>query len=159
MRSLYFAIPFLLVSAALAGAGWRRWRFARSPDAFRCVVRACGAAPAFWPRLRRRWRRRRVWARWLDTTLVVERGLLLPRRVELPVRACEHDVRTVLPGELGRRDRRSIAVELVLSDGSQVEIGAARSARLTLVGPYVAAALHGLPRGPVPRRRDRRAGS
>jgi hypothetical protein len=155
MRSL-IAIPVLALVALLAVGAWGRWRFARSDGAFRCGIRACGSTPALWPRLPRRWRRRHVWARWHGQSLVVRRGRLFPRLVELPVRTCGGHVRSVRDGEAGRR--RCIAVEFILCDGSRVEVIARQRARADLVGPYVAAALHGLPPAAVPPRSDRHAG-
>jgi hypothetical protein len=52
-----------------------------------------------------------------------------------------------------------IAIELEISDGSRIEVAARSAARLDLVGPYIGAALHGLPRAPAPRRQTPGAGS
>lgn len=180
MRTLVIVLV-LLVVAWFVKAGWCRARFVHSPAAFRCAIRASGgrghpfrprphprSAARFrpmldrvpgmrWPRPSGRWPRRQTWARWEQHALVVRRGLLLPRDVLLPVRECAGEVRTVQTGGTRFFRRWSLAAEFALSDGSRVCVAAAHRDRLALVGPYLAAALSGLPPAPARHWRGRRA--
>jgi hypothetical protein len=151
MKSLFIVSCLLLVG--LAGAvGWSRWWFVHAGDAFLCKIRACGDPSVLWPRLARRWPRRRMWAKWVGDVLVVWRGPVMTRSVQLPARVAHAGVYSVPSWDPKRCGRRPIAVHLLVSDGSCVEVAAADTARLALVGPYVAAAINDLPRTPVPRR-------
>jgi hypothetical protein len=161
MRLLFTiaVLPLLSVVAMAAAGGLSRWRFVRVGGAFRCKVRAAGDAPAPWPRLRRRWSRRRMLARWVDSVLVVRRGPIIGRTVSLPAQVSRDGPYGLPRWEPRRCGRRPLAVELVVSDGSRVEVAAPEAARFDLVGPYLAAAIHNLPRAPVPRHRIRRPGA
>jgi hypothetical protein len=146
---LVVAVLLVLLGTGIAERRSRR-RFIRAGDAFRCRLRACGGAPASWPRLTRRWSRR-MWARWDDDVLVVRRGPVFAPALVLRATVSRVGV-YVLPVRDTRGRGRAIAVGLWLRDGSRVDIAAAERARVALVGPYLAAAINDLPRAPVPRR-------
>lgn len=152
MRSMFIVTACLLLGTA--GAAWcGRWWFRRAGDAFRCRIRACGRPSVLWPRLPRHWTRRRMWARWGGDILIVRRGPVFPRYVRLPAQVSPAGVHSVPSWDAKRCGPQPIAVELRVSDGSRVELAAADDARLAMVGLYLAAAMHDLPRAPVPRRR------
>jgi hypothetical protein len=148
MRSLLTITVLVLLSAA-AASGRSRWRHIRDDDAFRCKIRACGNPSVIWPRRGHRWTRRRRWARWAGDVLIVQRGLFRAP-VRLPARVSEDGVYHLPSWEPKRCGRRPIAVEITVSDGSQLVVAAPESARFALVGPYLAAAVENLPEPPVP---------
>ncbi|GIJ47901.1 hypothetical protein Val02_47870 [Virgisporangium aliadipatigenens] len=156
MGVLYTIAVLLLVGAA-AVDGYRRRRFARAGGTFRCRARAPGGPPAFWPGLRTHWSRR-LTARWYDNVLVIRRGPILDRAAVLPVRACVDNRRAVDREKPRLCGKQPLVLELTLADGRRVLVAAAEQARQELVGPYLSAALRGLPDGPAPERRIRRAG-
>jgi hypothetical protein len=158
MRSV-FVIASLLLVLALVAQLVRRRCFTRGSDAFRCRARLCAKRSVLWPRLRARWTSRRLWARWERDELVVRRGMLLMRTVRLPARVRGDGIYLLTCLDVTKLGSRPIAIELEISDGSWIELAAKSSARLGLVGPYVGAALHGLPRAPAPRRQIPGAGS
>jgi len=94
-----------------------------------------------------------MWAAWHDDVLVVRRGPVLARTIRLRATLAPAGVYAVPPDDATRCGNRPIAAGLRVSDGSQLEVAAAAEAREALVGPYLAAAINGLPRAPVPRRR------
>jgi hypothetical protein len=59
--------------------------------------------------------------------------------------------------ERPRCGKEPLVLELTLADGRRVLVAAAEKARHDLVGPYLSAALRGLPDGPALGRRIRRA--
>ncbi|HKG51237.1 MAG TPA: hypothetical protein VKB14_12420 [Actinomycetales bacterium] len=133
------------------------WRFRRTGAAFRCRLRVCSLTSARWPRSSRWWSRP-MWAAWHDDVLVVRRGPVLARTIRLRATLTPAGVYAVPADDATRCGKRPIAAGLRVSDGSQLEVAAAAEAREALVGPYLAAAINGLPRAPVPRRRpDARA--
>lgn len=150
MRSMVTVAVVLVAAVALPAAvgWWNRWRFARVEGSFPCKVRALGAPSGLWPRLRQDWPRRRAWARWIGGSLVARQGLLRTRTVALTVRVADDGIRRVPAYEVRRCGRCPLAVELVLPDGSRVEVAAPGSARIALVGPFLAAAVQALPQAP-----------
>jgi hypothetical protein len=132
-------------------------RFRRSGVAFRCRLRVCSLTSARFPRSSRRWSRP-MWASWDDDVLVVRRGPVLARTIRLPATLAPAGVYAVPPDDATRCGKRPVAVGLRVCDGSQLEVAAAAQAREALVGPYLVAAINGLPRASVPRRKpDARA--
>jgi hypothetical protein len=143
-------IADVLAAVALAGvllgglSVSSRVRFARQPGAFRCRLgtpsspgRATGT----------RWRRRRTRARWVSDVLVVQSGVLRLAAATLPAHvAARTSVRMVSPLEVRGLGRRPAALLLVLEDQTRLEVAVAEDSRLLVVGPYLAAALSGLPR-------------
>lgn len=158
MRSA-FLIASLLLLVALAAQFVRRRRFARSKGGFRCKARLSARRSVLWPRLRPRWTQRRLWARWMGDELLVRRGGVLMRTVRLPAKVRSDGIYLLTCMDVTQLGSQPIAIELEISDGSRIEVAARSSARLHLVGPYLGAALHGLPRAPAPRRQTPGAGS
>lgn len=139
------SMSLMLVGMALF-ARRRRRRFCSVGEVFQCKIRACGDPPSEWPRLRREWPRRPVQARWLGDALIVRRGPFSWSDVCLT--ACVHSdqIQNVPTWDVTRCGPDPISVELLVTDGSRVEVAAAATARLVLVGPYLAAAIKGFPR-------------
>lgn len=124
-------------------AGWRsRRRFAAAEGVFRCKVRARGIRLGG---LAAGWSRRATRARWQHDVLLVHRGLLFPRTVPLAVRKVEGAVRNARYREVGRLDAAPLLITLRLDDGMSVEVAAPAADRAALAGPYLAAAIPGLP--------------
>jgi hypothetical protein len=146
VESLVLAVLVVLIAVDVA-AHIGRQRFRRAGDAFRCRVRTSGYTSAIWPRLRRRWSRR-MWARWADDVLIVRRGPVLPRTVPLRAHVLRTSVYAVSLREARRLGSDPIAIDLEVGDGSRIELAAQREARLSLVGPFLAAAVSALPEAP-----------
>lgn len=138
------ALLVLLVLAAVAVRVGRA-RFCPAATAFPCAVRPAGRLgkplPARWPR--RRWR-----AVWAHDVLLLERGVLLPRIRALAVRMPEEGLRDTESHEVRRLGPAPVVVLLRLDDDSLVEVATAQVHRHDLVGPFLAAAIPGLPHGP-----------
>jgi hypothetical protein len=160
MRSMVTVAVVLLATVALPAAvgWWNRWRFARVEGSFPCKVRALDAPSGLWPHLRQDWPRRRSWARWIGETLVARQGSLRTRTVALTVKVTDEGIRGVPAYEVRRCGRFPLVVELLLPDGSRVEVAAPGSARIALVGPFLAAAVHALPQAPSGKHQRRRQG-
>lgn len=135
----------LIAVVALVAVRLGRARFCPSATTFPCALRPAGRQGS--PQ-RGRWPRRRWRAAWAHDVLLLERGVLLPRVTALTVRMPEEGLRDVRPDEVGRLGRDGFVVLLRLDDDSLVEVAAARAHRNDLVGPFMAAAIPGLPRGP-----------
>jgi hypothetical protein len=139
----------LLFGAVLVG-GWVRWRFGRAPGAFRCKFRAPGRPVAgFTPR----WDRRRTNAAWVHDVLLAQRGLFWPRVVALPVRIPEDSIRHLPAEDVRGLGSAPQVLGLRLDDGQLVEVATASAAHSVVVGPFIAAAMTGLPTAPSERRR------
>lgn len=130
---------------ALLAVRLRRARFCPSSPTFPCAVRRAGRVghPATLPWPRRRWR-----AVWAHDVLVLEHGVLLPTVVALPIRMPEAALRDAGTGEIPRLRGAADVVLLRLDDDSLIEVAAEHARRTDLVGPFMAAAIPGLPRGP-----------
>jgi hypothetical protein len=126
-------------------ATWARVRYARSFPFFRCRLRPP-------PRRRRRrrgrarWRLRRTWATWAGDVLLVRSGALRLWLTPLPVGV----PREVTVVALERREvrglgRRPVALRFTLPGGRELEIAVAADSVDQLVGPFLTAALAGLP--------------
>jgi len=145
-------LAFLVVLAAVRERRGRR-AFAGYGPAFECRIRACGQAPADWPRLRRRWSRR-LWARWSGEVLEIRRGPVLDRALGLTAQVSSKGV-YVLPDPPGRQfGPNPIAVRLRTADGSVIEVVTSETVRSELVGVFVAAAFNDLPRAPFRRQEN-----
>jgi hypothetical protein len=93
-----------------------------------------------------------MWALWADDVLILRRGPFLARTVALQVTMSTVGV-YILPGYDTRGRAAAIAVGLRLPDGARIQVATTEDGRVTLVGPYLAAALNDLPTAPVPWRR------
>jgi hypothetical protein len=142
-----------LLGVAAVGLSIRR-RFGRTPGAFPCklrVLRADGGRPE-WP-LRgfgSHWRRRRAGV-WVHDVLVVRCGLFGQHAAALPVRIPEDTVRHASPAELRGLGPSPQVVGLRLDGGVLVELATACQTRSLAVGPFLAAAIPGLPPAPTDR--------
>ena len=148
---VWFAVSLLAAGLGLHGTLRSRRLFTGAPDAFRCAARVRHGSCAG---LRSRWPRRAAHAIWVHDVLVIRRGLSGQRIVALPVRLPEDDIRqlTCRTRGLGADPLR---VGLRLDDGTIVEVAAAAGDRTLLVGPFLAAAIPGLPPARVEKRRRR----
>lgn len=156
---LLFAVAYVLL-IALATMQYLRWRrVVRADGTFRCQVRLVAGCSEQWPRLRHRWSRRRLRARWVGDDLVILRRPMLLTSVTLRGRICRDGIHRLTFLDVKRCGYRPIAVEIDLSDGSRIGVATTEWARLELVGPYLAAALKDLPRAPKRRRQSRGPGS
>jgi hypothetical protein len=126
-----------------------RKQFIWAGETFRCRIRSCGYASPGWPRLRRRWSRP-MWASWTGDVLLVRRGPVFDRVLELRASVTTDGVYRLPAHEAKRCGPHPVAVCLRVSDGSRIEVVTEEGALLDVVGPYLIAAMHGLPRAPVP---------
>ncbi len=142
---LVLPLTGVVIGGALVAARTRRARFCPSATTFPCLVR-------FTERRRTpergRWTRRRWRAAWAHDVLLLQHGRLLPRVTALPVRMPEEALRNAWRGEVTRLGPDPVVVLLRLEDDSLVEVAAEHAHRHDLVGPFLAAAIPGLPRGP-----------
>ena len=125
-----------------------RVRFAREPAAFRCKVRLPGDPDqplAPWP-----WCRTR--AHWIHDALLVQRGLLLPHAATLRVRGPEREVRRTSTVEVRGLGADPMVLTLTLDDHRVFEVAAGAADLTTLAGPFLAAAIPGLPPAPTEQR-------
>ena len=145
----------VLLVARVTGVVARRsrQRFRDSGEAFRCRLRVRGYRSAIWPALGRHWSRP-MWALWDDDVLVVRRGPGLARAILLRTQSPEDGVHSLLFEAPRLCGSRPIGVVLKIWDGSWIEVAASTEDRITVVGPYVAAAINDLPQAPVPRRHN-----
>jgi hypothetical protein len=141
----------LLVGSAVLGtlavlAVWARVRYARSLPSFRCRL---GPPASRWRPVRGRWCLRRSWAAWVDDVLLVRSGALRLWLTPLSVGVAE-DVRlqALGPGEVRGLGPRPVALQVTVRGGGELEIAVAAESADRLVGPFLTAALSGLPDAP-----------
>jgi hypothetical protein len=140
-------VVVLVLTSAVLGtvAAVGRSRFTRDPRSFRCRVRRT------WPgRDRRaRWRWFATHAMWAHDVLLLRAGFLrlgLTALVVCPARDARVEP---LPGaDVRRLGGHPMSLRLTLADGGMMEIAVAEERRTDLVGPFLTAALPGLPRAP-----------
>jgi len=148
MMPLLVGLGAAALGAVLVAVPGRR-RFARTDGAFRCRIRMqYERLSATGPR----WCRGSAYAIWVHDVLVVQYGLLLPRTVAVHVRPRQEEIRTVSRREVRRLGAEPVLVRLELDDGRRVDVAARANQRMSLVGPFLAAALPGLPEAPTERR-------
>jgi ABC-type Fe3+ transport system permease subunit len=139
----------VLTTAAVVG----RVRFARDRRSFRCRVRRT------WPggdQRPPRWRWFATHAMWAQDVLLMRAGFLrlgLTALVVCPARDAK--VEPLLGADVRRLGRHPMSLRLTLADGGAMEIAVAEDHRTDLVGPFLAAALPGLPRAPREKGSDR----
>jgi hypothetical protein len=148
MSLLVATLVVLLITGGMARCSQRH--FNRWGDAFRCRLRLSGYTSAIWPRMGPHWSRP-MWALWNEDVLVVRRGPIRARVIPLRAQVMGGGVRTLSSHELRRCGPQPVSVVLRIWDGSYMEVAAADEDRLSLVGPYLAAALNDLPTAPIPR--------
>jgi len=148
----------VLVLAGAGAAGLRaRHRFALHEGAFRCRVRVRGcqrcARPGRW---RGRWRRLPMWAFWMHDVLLIHSGLFSPRLIVLAVRSPDGALQPVPAYAVRGFGTAPVLLGLACEDGGVVDVIAASADRTRLTGPFLAAAIPGLPKAPSEWRRRAR---
>lgn len=145
--ALLASLPLLIVVVR------DRLRIRRDPSMFRCKVMRLGRVP--WHRTAR-WSRTRTHARWVHDVLLIRCGFLHLRTRALAVRLPEDRIRVVSRAEIRRLGQRPQLLQFQLDDYSRVEIAVAEDVRTLMVGPFLAAAIPGLPTTRVEHIRRRR---
>jgi len=150
--SLLLWLPIAALLGVLAAGIGTHVRLARANrgagagDVFRCKTRmpdAGGPRLPAWPR-----RPTRAW--WAHDVLLVQRGRLLPHLVALPARCPDSGVRHSSAFETGRGlGPRPVVLRLMLDDGEVVDVAARARDLVSLVGPFLAAAIPGLAEAPT----------
>ena len=144
--------PVLVVLGAVVLVGttvvvlavWGRIHYARELPSFRCRV-----GPPSSRRSDARWCLRRTRAAWVDDVLLLRSGVLRLWLTPLAVGvAREVTVQALEPGEVRGLGRRPVALRFTAHDGCEVEVAAAHEDSGRLVGPFLTAALSGLPEAP-----------
>jgi hypothetical protein len=146
-------IALQIAAACLAGAAATlvvlsvraRFRFRRLPGSFRCRLG---------PGSRRRrapsaWRIRRTRAVWARDVLLVQSGALRLGITPVCASVARHAaVEELEPFTTRGLGLHAVALTLTADDGRSVVVATAGRDRTTLAGPFLAAALPGLPRAP-----------
>lgn len=159
-------VACLAVVLITVGTGWLvRRRFRRLDGAFRCRLRRVDDDVLTLAR----WRPRRLlrtwfsaWARpwpgvnawgvWAHDVLLVHRGLLRPRIVVLRVRFPDGPMTPMSDIEMTGLGPNPMVFPLRCDDETRLEVAAAEEDRTLLAGPFLAAAIPGLPKAPRERR-------
>jgi hypothetical protein len=146
---------YVLVGVGAAGSGFvtagvlTRRRFARMDGAFQCRVRSqyerLGADGP-------RWCRRTVYAIWAHDVLLVQYGLVRPRLVASSVHLHQAGLRTVSGLEVRGLGYAPVVLRLEGDSGCWMDVAGRANQRTLLVGPFLTAALPGLPEAPTERR-------
>ena len=141
----------LLVGSAVVGtfavlAVRARVRYARSLPSFRCRL----GPPTSRRRARRaRWCRRRTWAAWVDDVLLIRSGALRLWLTPLSVGVAEDaKLQALGPSEVRGLGPRPVALQVTVRGEGEVEIAVVAESADRLVGPFLTAALSGLPHAP-----------
>jgi hypothetical protein len=135
----------LVATTAVVLAVWGRIRYARELPSFRCRV----SPPAASRRSAARWCLRRTRGAWVDDVLLLRSGLLRLWLTPLAVGvAREATVQALEPGEVRGLGRRPVALRFTAHDGCDMEVATAHEDAGRLVGPFLTAALSGLPQAP-----------
>jgi hypothetical protein len=143
--SVLLWIPLGVLLGMLGANLGARLCFARAPSTFRCKLRLPGDPDQ--PLAPWRWHRTR--ARWIHDVLLVQRGLLLPRTATLCARGPDRAVRRTSPIEVNRLGADPMVLTLTLDDSRVLEIAARAADVTTLAGPFLTAAIPGLPPAPT----------
>jgi hypothetical protein len=138
------AVSVLVTLAVLTVSA--RIRYTRRLGSFRCRL---GPPAASRRRSRARWSRRRSWAAWVDDVLLVRSGALRLWLTPFPVCvARDVTVQALRPGEVHGLGPRPVTLRFMLADAGELEIAVAADSADRLVGPFLTAALSGLPDAP-----------
>jgi hypothetical protein len=127
-------------------AVWARVHYAHSALFFRCRL---GPPPSRRRSRRARWYRRRSWAAWVDDVLVVRSGPLRLWLTPLSV-GVAGDVRlqALRRGEARGLGPHPVALQVTVRGAGELEIAVSAEDADLLVGPFLTAALSGLPGSP-----------
>lgn len=121
-----------------------RIRFARRPQAFRC--RLARSPGRHWGR-HARWRLTGTRALWVSDVLLVQSGLLrLGVTAMAPRLGPAAKLRPLSADDVPRLGPHPVGLTLLVDGEHPLEIAVARKDRTLVVGPYLVAALPGLPR-------------
>jgi hypothetical protein len=142
--------PAVLIASVVSVAGtlavlatWGRVRYSRRLPFFRCRLGPPGRR-----RRRRgaRWCLRRTWATWVRDVLMVRSGTLRLWLTPLPGTVSrEATVEALARGEVRGLGTRAVALRFTLQHGRNLEIAVAADSVDQLVGPFLTAALSGMP--------------
>ena len=136
----------VVVTVLVALSAWSRARFGRRPEAFRCRLGRTGSVR--WRR-KARWRLRTTRAVWVHDVLLVQSGLL--RLWVTPVAATLAPGVTVRPvpvTEVRGLGEQPVALAVTDEEGRSLDVAVEEGNRTRLVGPFLTAALPGLPWAP-----------
>jgi hypothetical protein len=147
--TIMLGAPLCLLLGVAAETARVRRRFARGPGVFRCKLRAPDNPSAG---MRRSWDRAPRRAVWVHDVLLVQHGFLRQHIVALPARIPDDVLSPVRIGEATGLGPDPQMLPLQLDDGRVVEIAVPAEAQPLVVGPFLAAAIPGLPTAPVERR-------
>jgi hypothetical protein len=151
--TILFGAPLSLLLGVAAETARVRRRFGRNPGVFRCKLRAPDNPSAG---LRRSWDRAPRRAVWVHDVLLVQHGVLRQHIVALPARIPDDVLGPVAFGAAKGLGPDPQLLPLQLDDGRVIEIAVPAGARPLVVGPFLAAAIPGLPVPPAERRSRRR---
>ena len=144
--TVLFGAPLCLLLGAAAEAARVRRRFARNPGVFRCKLRApdnpSGGVRRSWDRFSRR-------AVWVHDVLLVQHGFLRQHILALPARIPDDVLSPVGVGEATGLGPDPQMLPLQLDDGRVVEVVVRAEAQPLVAGPFLSAAIPGLPAAPV----------
>jgi hypothetical protein len=137
-----------LVLGAVAASVWSH-RAIRLQEPFACKLRRERPIARHG---RRRWSRRNARAAWVHDVLLVQRGRLMGRTSVLAVREVGSTLRETGTDEVAGLGPRPLVLTVWPDDGPPLDLAAAGTDRASLVGPFLAAAIPGLPEGRKERR-------
>jgi hypothetical protein len=147
------SIVLSVLLAALLGmlaAGIRaRVQFVRTEPTFGCKMRVpepLRPSLSKWPRTRCR-------AAWAHDVLLVQHGLLRTRLVALPATGPDRAIQPTYRTEVAGLGDVPVVLTLRLDDGRTIEVAARGADLLALAGPFLTAAIPGLPVAPPERPR------
>jgi hypothetical protein len=125
----------LIVCAAVLVL-WRMLQLRRQPGSFRCKIRVlAGWSPGF----KTNWPRRVARAMWASNVLIVYPARAVIRVHPVAVTCAHGAVHAVPKHEVTRLGPDPVALDLLLDEGSRLEIAAPAQSRTLLCGPYVVA--------------------
>ena len=126
-------------------AVWGRIRYARQLRSFRCRVGPSASSR----RYHARWCRRRTRAAWVDDVLLLQSGVLRLWLTPFAVGVARKvTVQALEPGEVRGLGRHPVALRFTTHDRCEVEVAVAHQDAGLLVGPFLTAAMSGLPEAP-----------
>jgi len=134
----------LVLATVLVIAAWGHVRYARRLPFFRCRI----GPPAAVSRRgsRARWCRRRTRAVWVDDVLLVRSGVL--RLWVTPFAVGAARAVSLEPADVHGLGPRPVAMRFNLREAGEMEVAVAAEHADRLVGPFLTAALSGLPDAP-----------
>jgi hypothetical protein len=133
-------------------AAWNRVWFARDGSAFGCRVALMG--PTWTSRHYPRWSRLKTRAKWVDDVLIIQVGPLWTRTLHIPVHLpLDTQIHDETRGSIRRLGPHPQSLLMRPDAGAALLVAVRATDRNCLVGPFLAAAVAGLPSAP---RSDRR---